>query len=66
MSAGDSKPSAVCVRCGKPIVGTSGDHCGVCLKIVGRQADDEHKRVVRREQAERRKVEGAWPRRGRR
>jgi hypothetical protein len=53
--------SRVCVRCGKPVIGTESQHCGLCLKILNRAADDAFKRQARKEQVERQKREGGRP-----
>jgi hypothetical protein len=40
-----------CVRCGRVIVGQSGQLCGACDKIVARQDDDRFRRQQRKDRA---------------
>jgi hypothetical protein len=56
----------VCQRCGRPVIGTSSSFCGTCERAVERDDNVKHRRQRKAEFEHLRKVEGAWPRRGRR
>jgi hypothetical protein len=60
-AGGEAMTPVRCKRCGKPVLGTSGDTCGACERASQRRDDTKLKRKQRVEREHEQKTEGGRP-----